>query len=393
MARIAAATLLGAGVLALTACGGSDDAAAEAASGEHQAPAAKSVEVMYAAAQTVANTQQLPGRVRASREAEIRPQVTGLIEERLFTEGETVEKGQALYQIDKAEYAAAYASAKASLARAEANALAAKETMQRYERLADINAVSQQDYDNALASLKAAEADVGMNTAALRTAWINLERTTVTSPISGRIGRSSVTPGALVTQNQATTLARVVQLDPVYVDLTASSTQMLNWRQAVNDGRIQTGENGAVTVSVILENGETYPHLGELEFTEVSVEESTGSVVLRAKVANPDGLLLPGMFVKTAIRAGEYKSVFLLPQAVVSRTPRGDAIVYVVNDENKVETRTLTLAQAIENKWVVTAGLQEGDAIVVSGMQSIKEGMSVTPKQVDAERLATLQQG
>ena len=149
----------------------------------------------------------------------------------------------------------------------------------------------------------------------------------------------------------------------------------------------------AVTVSVILENGETYPHLGELEFTEVSVEESTGSVVLRAKVANPDGLLLPGMFVKTAIRAGEYKSVFLLPQAVVSRTPRGDAIVYVVNDENKVETRTLTLAQAIENKWVVTAGLQEGDAIVVSGMQSIKEGMSVTPKQVDAERLATLQQG
>lgn len=380
--------------LTLAACGGGQESAQSAQGpGGQQQQQARPVEVMRVSARDVAYTQQLPGRARAFSEAEIRPQVTGLIQKRLFTEGEEVAEGQALYQIDKAEYAAAYASAKASLARAEAQAAVAAETFQRFEHLSAINAVSQQDYDDAAAALKQAEADVAVARADLRTASINLERTTVKSPIAGRIGRSSVTPGALVTQNQATALARVVRLDPIYIDLTVSSTQLLNWRQAVAEGRIDTGDSGAVKVTVQLENGQRYPHPGQLEFSEVNVDEQAGSVALRATAPNPDGLLLPGMYVKAEIEAGAYSDAYMLPQSVVSRTPRGDATVFVVNAENKIETRMLTVAQANGSRWIVTGGLQDGDAIVVSGFQSIREGMSVIPQEADEDRLAALMNG
>ena len=385
-----AALLSVAAALFLSACNGESSANQNAAP---STPQAMPVEVMYVQPQDVANAQFLPGRAQAYQEAEIRPQVTGLIQRRLFTEGETVEAGEALYQIDEAEYAAAFASAQASLARAEAQAGSAGETLRRFGKLSDISAVSQQDYDNAYAASKQADADVAVAAAALRTARINLERTTVTSPISGRIGRSTVTPGALVTQNQSTAMARVVQLDPIYIDLTVSSSQLLNWRRAIRDGQIKTEDTGAASVSILLENGETYPHRGRLEFTEVNVDEEAGSVVIRATAPNPEGLLLPGMFVKAELEAGTYLGAFLLPQSVVTRTPQGQAIAYVVDAENKIATRVLQIAQSSGSSWIVTGGLEAGDAVVISGFHKIRPGAAVIPQEAEEARLSAIQNG
>lgn len=360
--------------LLLAACG-NDSPSADMS----QQQAAPRVETMTAELTSVPNTIELSGRARAYAEAEIRPQVTGLIKERLFTEGDVVQKGQALYQIDAAEYAAAARSAEASLERAQATADVARETANRYKRLAEINAVSQQEYDQAVASARQAEADISMQKAALDSARIDLARTKITSPITGTIGRSSVTQGALVTQNQAEPLARVLQLDPVYVDLTVSSSRILNWRQQMASGEIATTERRTIPVNILLSDNDSNGLVGELEFSEVNVDESAGTVAVRVVVPNPDGIILPGMFVRANFAAGNYENVFLLPQSVASRSATGQATVMVVNEDGTVEQRVVEIAEQVDNQWIVTSGLKPGEKIAVSNLQSIRPGMKVTP--------------
>ena len=340
----------------------------------------------------VESTRELPGRARAYREAEIRPQVTGLIQSRLFTEGQMVTAGQALYQIDASEYAASVNSAKAALQRAEATAEAARQTASRYQRLSEINAVSRENYDQAVAAQRQAEADVAMQKAAVQSASINLARTKVTSPIEGRIGRSTVTPGALVTANQATALANVLQLDPIYLDLTAGSSRIQEWKRDVAEGRIQSTDGESVDVKIKLEDGTVYPEPGRLEFSEVSVDETAGSVIIRAAVANPDGLLLPGMYVNASFSAGAYDDVFVLPQAAVNRDTKGNPTAMVVSADNKVEVRNLKIIEASGSDWIVSDGLEDGDRMIVSGFQKIQPGASVTVKQPMAETAGGTQQ-
>ena len=290
---------------------------------------------------SVPNAVELTGRARAHAEAEIRPQVTGIIKERLFKEGDLVSRGQALYQIDADEYAADVRSAEAALARAQASANVAKETAKRFADLAKINAVSQQEYDQAAATAQEAEADIALQKAALDRARIDLARTRISSPIAGRIGRSSVTQGALVTQNQTETLANVLQIDPIYVDLTVSSNRVLNMRRQIASGRVASKGIDTVPVNIILSDDTTYPLQGELEFSEINVDESAGTVAVRALVPNPDGIILPGMFVRANFVAGMYENVITLPQSVVSRTPTGEASVMVVKDDNTIEQRAI----------------------------------------------------
>lgn len=359
-------------VVSLSACRQDEPSQAAPSS-----PRATMVEVITLSPSEVAMKRVLSGRAHAYAEAEIRPQVTGLIEKRLFTEGQIVKRGQALYQINASEYSARVASVRADLDGAIANTDAARETVNRYKRLIDINAVSRQVYDQAVAVMKRSEADIGIRKAALRTAEINLSRTKVTAPISGRIGRSSVSVGALVTSNQITPLAQVFQLDPIYLDLTVASNEVLSWKQDVASGVIQANKDGAVPVTVRLENDTTYPHIGTLEFGEVSVDQAAGTVVLRAKVPNPDGLLLPGMFVSAEFSGGVYKNAFLVPQKAVLRKPTGDAYVYVVSTENTAQQKVLELVGVKNNKWIVINGLKNGDKIIISGLQNVRNDAPV----------------
>ena len=365
--------LMLASALLLSACGGSDNKAGPDAT---QFPT-PTVETMTVRLTSVPNVIELSGRARAYAEAEIRPQVTGIIKERLFKEGDTVEKGQALYQIDAAEYAANVRSAEAALARAQATANVARETANRFERLSKINAVSEQEYDQAIASASEAEAEIGIQKAALDRARIDLARTKITSPIAGRIGRSSVTQGALVTQNQADPLAHVRQTDPIYVDLTVSSTRILTWRQQMDEGKIETTDQNTIPVNIVLADGSAYPLPGNLEFSEVNVEESAGTVAVRVVVPNPDGLILPGMFVRANFVAGRYENVATLPQSVVTRTPTGEASVMVVGKDGVVEQRKITVEQNSDNTWTVLSGLSEGEKVVTSNLQSLRPGLKV----------------
>ncbi|MFT5776516.1 efflux RND transporter periplasmic adaptor subunit [Hyphomonas sp.] len=368
------------------ACGASEPAApAQSASG---APAAAPVDVMVVHRTSIESTRELPGRARAFREAEIRPQVTGLIKSRLFTEGELVSQGQALYQIDASEYAAAVNSAKAAVQGAEATAEAARQTAGRFERLAEINAVSRENLDQAVATQKQAEADVAIQKAALQRTNIDLSRTRVTSPIEGQIGRSTVTPGALVTENQAAPLAMVQQLDPIYLDLTAGSSKILGWKRDIAAGRIQSSDGQSVSVSIKLEDGSTYSEPGRLEFSEVNVDESAGSVILRAVVPNPDGFILPGMYVNASFSAGTYDNVFLVPQGAVARTVKGDPTAMVVGKDGTAEMRNLTIVEAHGNDWIVSDGLEDGDKLIIGGLQKVRPGapvMSVQPQTASAE--------
>ena len=374
--------LLLASTLLLAACG-ADTGGQQAA-----APPMPVVETMTVRLTDVPNVIELSGRARAYAEAEIRPQVTGIISERLFKEGDTVKKGQALYQIDAAEYSAAVRSAEAALARAEASAAVAGETAARFERLAGINAVSQQEYDQAVASARQAEADIGIQKAALDRARIDLARTKISSPIEGRIGRSSVTQGALVTQNQADPLARVLQTNPIYVDLTVSSSRILSWRQQIAEGEIATTEQNTIPVDIILADDTPYPLAGELEFSEVNVEESAGTVAVRVVVPNPEDLILPGMFVRAKFAAGYYENVATLPQSVVSRTPTGDASVMVVEEDGTVRQRVITVEQNTDNTWTVLTGLQGGEQVATANLQSIRDGMKVQPKSANEQTSA-----
>ncbi|EBO9742422.1 efflux RND transporter periplasmic adaptor subunit [Salmonella enterica] len=325
---------------------------------------------------TLAVTTELPGRTSAFRIAEVRPQVSGIVLKRNFTEGSDVEAGQSLYQIDPATYQADYDSTKGELAKSEAAAAIAHLTVKRYVPLVGTKYISQQEYDQAIADARQADAAVVAAKAAVESARINLAYTKVTSPISGRIGKSNVTEGALVTNGQSTELATVQQLDPIYVDVTQSSNDFMRLKQSVEQGSLHK-DSASSTVQLVMENGQVYPLKGTLQFSDVTVDESTGSITLRAVFPNPQHSLLPGMFVRARIDEGVQPNAILVPQQGVTRTPRGDAMVMVVNDKNQVETRNVVAAQAIGDKWLISEGLKPGDKVIVSGLQKARPGVQV----------------
>lgn len=339
---------------------------------QQQHPQSPQVSVYTVKSAPLAVTTELPGRTDAFRVAEVRPQVSGIILRRNFTEGSDVKAGDSLYQIDPATYQAAYDNAKGELAKVQAAANIAHLTVKRYVPLVGTQYVSKQEYDQAVATAQQADASVVAAQAGVESARINLAYTKVTSPIEGRIGKSSVTEGALVTNGQATALATVQQLDPIYVDVTQPSSDFMRLKQS----SLQKGD-GSSTVELLMENGQPYPLKGTLQFSDVKVDESTGSITLRAIFPNPKHLLLPGMFVRARIDEGVQPDAILVPQQGVTRTPRGDATVLVVNDKNQVESRTVVAPQAIGDRWLITEGLKNGDRVIVSGLQKARPGTTV----------------
>jgi membrane fusion protein (multidrug efflux system) len=329
--------------------------------------------------QPVVRTTELPGRTTAVLTSDVRPQVNGVILQRLFAEGSDVAAGQHLYQIDSATYQATYDSAQATLAHDQAALVTANAKAARYKPLAAAQAVSTQDYDDAVASAKEAQADIATARANIEQARINLAYTRVLAPIVGRIGRSTVTPGALVTANQTTALATVTQLDPIYVDLNQSATTLLRLMRESTTGEIQTESNGAAKVTLKLEDGSDYALPGTLQFAEVTVDQGTGTVLLRAVFPNPQHLLLPGMYVHAELQEAVNRSGILVPQQSISRNTHGDPTVLVVGEGNKVELRIVQTGQAIGDQWVVTGGLKPNERIVVDGLQSVRPGSVVQP--------------
>ncbi len=325
----------------------------------------------------VAIKTELPGRVSAFLIAEVRPQVSGIIQQRLFKEGSDVKAGEVLYQIDPSTYQAAYDSARASLARAEANVTSIRFRAERYKELVEIKAVSRQEYDDAVAALKQAEAEIEAGNAAVEAARINLAYTRVTAPITGRIGKSSVTEGALVTANQPVPLATIQQIDPVYVDVTQSSASLLRLQESFAKGTLKRDRENRARAKLILEDGTPYPLEGTLQFRDVTVDPTTGSLILRAIFPNPKRILLPGMFARAVLEEGVNEKALLVPQQGVSRDPKGNPLALVVDAESKVQQRVLTLERTIGDKWLVSAGLAPGDRVIVEGVQKVRPGSTV----------------
>lgn len=330
-------------------------------------------------------TTELPGRTAAYRLAEIRPQVNGIILKRAFTEGSNVKAGDLLYQIDPAPYQAAYDQAKAAVAMAEANLPAVRSREERFKELVASRAVGQQDYDDALAALRQVEAQLAVSKAAMESTKINLSYTPIKAPISGRIGRSSVTEGALVTAYQPVPLATIQQLDPIYVDVPQSTTELLHLQQRLADGRLTHDGVNQDKVELIQEDGTSYPLEGTLEFRDITVDPATGSVILRIVVPNPDSALLPGMFVRAVLKEGVNEQAILVPQPGVSRNQKGDPFALVVDAAGTVEQRMLTLDRAIGDKWLVSSGLAVGDRVIVEGLQRVRPGASVKVLSPGAE--------
>jgi membrane fusion protein (multidrug efflux system) len=347
---------------------------AQAPSGQ---AAAVEVTTVTLAPQQLAVTTELPGRTAPFRVAEVRPQVGGVLQKRLFTEGGEVKAGQQLYQIDPAPYQAAYDSAAATLARAEALRTSAHLKVERYKPLVAANAVGRQDFDDAVAAEQQNAADAAAGRAAVETARINLVYTKVLSPISGRVGRSSVTEGALVVTGQASALATVQQLDPIYVDVTQSSVEMLRLQRELAEGHLRNAGNGQAETRLILEDGSEYPEAGRLLFSEVTVDQGTGSVTLRAVFPNPKRLLLPGMFVHARVEEGVADQALLVPQQGVTRSQSGEATALVVGADNRAELRVLKVDRAIGDKWLVTDGIKAGDRVIVEGLQKVHPGTPV----------------
>ncbi len=350
------------------------------------------VSVVQLQPQRVELTTELAGRTVATQTAEVRPQVTGLIKTRAFTEGSDVKAGQLLYQIDPASYQAARDSAQASLAKAEATATTARLKAGRYEELAGIDAVSKQLRDDAQAALKQAEADVQAARAALRTAQIDLDRTRVTAPVAGRVGRSAVTAGALVTANQTTAMATVQQLDPIYVDVTQTSAELLRLQRQIADGTLQRDAAGQARVKLLLEDGSTYEQEGKLQFSELQVDPASGSVTLRAQFPNPKRQLLPGMYVRALVQTGVQAQALLAPQAAVSRDAKGNATAFVVGKDGKAEARQLQTGAVINGQWLVTSGLAAGDQLIVDGLQRLRPGAPVQAAAAPAQIAASAAQ-
>lgn len=369
-----AAVLMLSGSLVLTGCDNKDSQQA----GQQQAP---EVGITTLKSAPLKITTDLPGRTSSFRIAEVRPQVSGIILKRNFVEGSDIKAGESLYQIDPATYKAAYDSAKGDLAQAQANAQIAALTVKRYKPLLGTKYISQQDYDTAAATQSQTAAAVQASQAAVESARINLAYTKVTSPISGRIGKSSVTEGALVQSGQTTALATVQQLDPIYVDVTQSSEDFIRLREELNSGKLQQTD-GKAEVKLLTQDDKEYPQSGTLEFSDVTVDETTGSITLRAVFPNPNHNLLPGMFVRARLDEGTNPNALLVPQQGITRSPTGQATAMVVGAGNKVEVRNVTADQAFGDKWLVTAGLKEGDKVIVTGLQRVKPGAAVTPQEV-----------
>ncbi|MBB6368274.1 RND family efflux transporter MFP subunit [Xanthomonas sacchari] len=345
------------------------------------------VGVQTVKAQRLAVDQTLSGRTVAYMSSEVRPQVGGILRKRLFAEGQDVRAGQVLYEIDPASYQAAYDTAKGDLAQAEAAVLSARPKAQRYQTLVGLDAVSKQDGDDAVATLRSNEAAVVAAKAALQTARINLDYTRITAPISGRIGTSSYTPGALVSAGQSEVLATINQLDPMYVDVTQSSAQLLQLRRQLDAGQLKA-VNGKAEVKLQLEDGSTYARSGTLEVVDAAVDTATGTVKLRAVFPNPDHLLLPGMYVKAVLPMAVDEQAILVPQQAISRNSKGEAVAMVVGRDNKVAQRVLTTGDAIGDKWVVRDGLKAGDRVIVQGLQKVAVGAEVKAVEVSESTAA-----
>lgn len=320
----------------------------------------------------------LPGRTSAYRVAEVRPQVSGIVLKRLFEEGSVVEAGRQLYQIDQATYQASLQSAQADLAKARATQKSIEAKAARYADLVKINAVSRQDYDDVVAGLDQAKAQIMVSQAAVDMARINLEYTKVLAPIGGRIGKSAVTEGALVTANQAGPMATITQLDPIYVDLSQSSSDLMRLRQAISSGQVQQGDSDHAMVSLFLDGAaQPYGSPGKLQFSDVTVDQSTGAVQLRAVFPNPRNDLLPGLFVRARVEQGVREQAILVPQKALVRNPDGSAVVWVVDPDNKANPRPVEIGQAVGGDWLVNAGVQPGERVVVEGLQKVRPGAEV----------------
>ena len=374
LARSVGLALLASGLLA--GCG--DKGEAGQGAGE-MPPAAVDVVTLHAAPLQLMS--ELTGRTAPLRVAEVRPQVNGIILKRLFTEGSDVKAGQLLYQIDPAVYQAAVASAKANLAKAQANEQSARLKAQRYAELVKVKAISRQEYDDADAAWKQQVAEIGAAKAALQSANINLAYTKITAPISGRIGKSAVTEGALVTAQQADSLTSISQLDPMYVDVRQSTADLLRLKRQVAAGKLVQDESKGAKVRFQLEDGSQYSEEGSLQFSDVTVDETTGMVTLRVLVPNPHDLLLPGMFMRATLQEGESPEGLLVPQTAVTRTPKGGATVMVVTADNKVELREVQLSRVVGDSWVVESGLDAGEKVIVAGLQKVKPGAVVAPAE------------
>ena len=341
------------------------------------APPAPEVAVFTVEPQQVTLTTELPGRTSPYMVSEIRPQVSGLIQKRLFQEGSDVQSGQLLYQIDPVPFQVALDTAKAALGRAQANYSAISLKANRYRKLASEKAISQQDYDDAAAALQQVRADIEYYKTAVETTRINLDYTRVLAPISGRIGRSSVTDGALVSAYQPAALATIQQLDPIYVDVNQSSSELLRLKTSQKAGLLTTDGESRKKVRIVLENGTSYAQEGTLQFRDVTVDPATGSFALRIKVQNPEHLLLPGMFVRAVVEEGVVEKAIMVPQQGVSRNPKGEAVALVVDESDTVQQHILTLDRAIGNQWLVSSGLAAGDRLIVEGMQKVRPGTVV----------------
>lgn len=344
------------------------------------------VGVMTTKLQVQSITTELPGRTVARMIAQIRPQVGGIIQKRAFTEGSNVKAGDLLYQIDPAPFRAAYESAAANVKKSEANLLSLKSKAERYAELVKINAVSKQENDDINAMYKLGEADLSLTKAALQAARINLNFTRINAPISGRTDVSTVTPGALVTANQEQILTTVQQLDPVYVDITQSSSEVLRLKREFVNGNLAKVSKDEARITVILEDGTTYNHEGLLKFSGITVNPTSGAITLRAVLPNPEQTLLPGMYVRARIQQAKDEKAILVPQQSVSRNPQGEAIVWIVNKQGIVESRTLLADQSVGNNWLVKKGLVEGERVIVDGAQKVKIGDQVKAVEVASSK-------
>jgi membrane fusion protein, multidrug efflux system len=359
-------------VLLFAGCGGKQQQAA---------PPPPEVSVVTLQPRTISDVRSLPGRTSAYVIAEVRPQVSGIIESRLFEEGSQVKAGQPLYQLDDRIYRAEQASRQAEVQRAKATLEAARLTAKRTSELAKIDAVSTSELEAATAALKQAEADVSAAEAALQSATVNLAYARISSPISGRVGKSAFTKGALVTANQEQPLTTVQQLDPIYVDLTQSSSELLRLRQEFGGRNLSQ----SAPVQIVLEDGTKYAHAGELKFADVSVDPQTGSFALRAVVPNPERLLLPGMYVRATLERGQRADAILAPQRAITRDPKGNGIAMVVDANNKVEQRRVSAARTVGDSWLIDQGLAAGDRIIIEGLQKIQPGMTVKPVEAQQQ--------
>lgn len=349
-----------------------------AACSEAPAPAPSPVEVVVEEVkpQSISLTNELPGRTTAFQSSPVRPQVGGILRKRLFTEGANVKQGEVLYEVEPAPYQAAYDQAQGDLARARAEVLAARPKAERYSELVALDAISKQDGEDAVAALRQSEAAVVTAEGALRSARINLNNTSIKAPISGRIGTSNYTAGALVSAEQGEALVTINQLDPIHVDVVQSSAQWLALRRRIDTGEVASVD-GKPQVKLIMEDGVSYGHAGTLEVVDAAVKETTGSVKLRAVFPNPDGLLLPGMYVKALLSMATNPKAIVAPQKAITRNNKGEALAMVVGGDGKVEQRVVQTADALGDRWLITSGLQAGDQIIVEGAQRARPGQTV----------------